>query len=117
MKLLISAFLIFISGIVLSQTTIKGSIKDENGKPVLYANIFVKGAKVGAVSSETGEFSFVVAKTGTDTLIVSSVGLQKIKQPIELNGTELVLKLVMTFPEKMLEEVVISAGTSEVLQF
>ena len=96
-----------------SQTTIKGTLKDENGKPVMYANIFVKIAKVGGVSSETGEFSFVVGKTGEDTLIVSSIGFQKIKQPIVLSGKELVFNLVMTPPEKMMEEVVISAGMIE----
>ena len=113
MKCLGLIFLLFIAGLFQAQTTIKGTLKDENGKSIMYANIFVKLAKVGAVSSETGEFSFVVGKTGLDTLIVSCVGFQKIKQPIELLGNELVLNLRMTFPEKMLEEVFISAGMIE----
>ena len=113
MKCLGLIFLLFISGLFQAQTTIKGTLKDENGKPIMYANIFVKLAKVGGVSSESGEFSFVVSKNGEDTLIVSSVGFQKIKQPIELSGKELVINLVMNFPEKMLEEVFISAGMIE----
>lgn len=96
-----------------SQTLIKGTIKDENGKPVLYANIYVKLAKVGGVSSETGEFSFSVGTTGQDTLIVSSLGYQKLKQPILISGNEMVLNIVMNFPVKMMEEVVISAGLIE----
>ena len=73
MKCLGLIFLLLISGLFQAQTTIKGTLKDEKGNPVMYANIFVKLAKVGAVSSETGEFSFVVGKTGLDTLIVSCV--------------------------------------------
>ena len=113
MKFICAFFLVCFFGGLNAQTTIKGTLKDEKGNPVMYANIFVKLAKVGAVSSETGEFSFVVGKSGLDTLIVSCVGFQKIKQPIELLGNELVLNLRMTFPEKMLEEVFISAGTIE----
>jgi hypothetical protein len=105
-------FVLF-AGMLNAQTIVKGTLKDENGKPVMYANIFVKLAKVGGVSSELGEFSFVVNRVGVDTLIVSSIGLQKIKKPIDLSDKELVLNLVMTFPEKMLEEVVISAGMIE----
>lgn len=92
---------------------VKGTLKDEAGKPVMYANIFVKLAKVGTVSSETGEFSFVVNRSGEDTLIISSVGYQKIKQPIVFTGKELVFNLTMTLPEKMMETVVISAGMIE----
>ncbi len=113
MKILSLIVFILLTGVLGAQTLVKGKLKDEAGKPVMYANIFVKLAKVGGVSSESGEFSFVVNRIGVDTLIVSSIGLQKIKQPIDLSGKELVLNLVMTLPEKMMEEVVISAGMIE----
>lgn len=113
MKIFSLIFFILLTGVLGAQTIVKGTLKDESGKPVMYANIFVKLAKVGAVSSETGEFSFEVNKIGDDTLIVSGFGFQKIKQPIELTGKELVLNIVMTLPEKMMEEVVISAGMIE----
>ena len=62
-------FVLF-AGMLNAQTIVKGTLKDENGKPVMYANIFVKLAKVGSVSSELGEFSFVVNRVGVDKLIV-----------------------------------------------
>jgi hypothetical protein len=56
MKFIFLVALFMFSGIVTAQTTIKGTLKDENGKPIMYANIFVKLAKVGGVSSESGTF-------------------------------------------------------------
>jgi hypothetical protein len=99
--------------VLMSQTTVKGVVKDETGKPVPFCSLFAKLAKAGTVTSETGEFSFQSNYTGNDTLIVSGMGFLKSRTPIVFAGVDIVLSIRLEFAEKMMEEVVISAGMIE----
>jgi len=113
MKVIYLLLVVLIPGYNFAQNILKGVVSDEKGKPIAYANLFLKKSKVGAVSDDNGSFVIETGNQGTDTLIVSSLGFQKYKKEIILNNSVTELKIVLQFTEKVLEEVFISAGTIE----
>lgn len=67
------AFL-FATFATMAQGTVKGSVKDKEGKPIAGATVSIKGSNTSTASAADGSFS-IKAKTGDD-LIISSVGYE-----------------------------------------
>lgn len=73
MKNYLSLLLFFASIVVFAQTTITGTVTA--GKlPVAGANVYLEGTYDGASTDAAGRFSFITTETGTQTLVVSSIG-------------------------------------------
>jgi hypothetical protein len=53
--------------------TIKGTVSDENGEPIIAASVLIKGTKSGCTTNEFGEFELKATKE-KDVLIISYVG-------------------------------------------
>ena len=49
-------FMLFSVGVYAQDITVKGSVVDQNGEPVIGASVKAAGAKVGAVTNANGEF-------------------------------------------------------------
>jgi TonB-linked SusC/RagA family outer membrane protein len=82
---------------------IKGTVIDENGKPVPSVTVQVKGTNISTSSKNDGTFSIPVT-TGNETLVFSSVGFSEKEVP--LNGeTSVTVKLANT--KNTLEDVVV----------
>ena len=56
-------------------TEIKGSVVDENGKPVVGATILLKGTKVGCQTDNAGNFSLKIPEVSEPVIMVSFVGM------------------------------------------
>lgn len=67
----ITFIFLFLSTVVLSQTTISGTVTDTKGIPIQGANAYLEGTYDGASTDELGKFTFDTTETGTQTLIVS----------------------------------------------
>lgn len=78
--------IIILSGTITAQVTVSGSVKNEEGKPVSYANVFIEATFDGAMTDEQGHFSFLTKQEGEKTLIVSIVGYEKSGNIINLSG-------------------------------
>lgn len=88
---------------VLQNGTVKGTIVDASGEPVIGATIQVKGTTTGVISDIDG--NFVLSNVSPDaTLHVSFVGYKA--QEIPLDGRTSV-KVVLQEDSEMLEEVVV----------
>ena len=76
MKVLFASLLLAASGQVLAQSSgqVGGQVFDENGEPVVGAQIMVKGSKTGTVTDIDGKFSLPSAKQG-ETIVVSYLGM------------------------------------------
>ncbi len=57
---------------------ISGKITDENGDPVIGANVIVEGTYLGAAADENGYYYINSVPPGTHRLIVSAVGYHKL---------------------------------------
>ena len=96
-----------------SQTTVKGSIKDNKGETVPGANIYIKDSFDGTSSKADGSFSFETFEEGEHILVVSFIGYKTLEQQIELKGQILNLSLVMKEAINKLDGVTITAGAFE----
>ena len=83
-KLVYVLTILFLSlSAVAQQKTVTGSIKDENGSPVVGATVAVKGAGGGTQTDSAGNFTISVPGTQKN-LVVSSVGYES--QEVSIAG-------------------------------
>lgn len=54
--------------------TLKGTVTDEQGRPIAYANIIIKGTTLGTSSRENGEYEIKGIAPGTYTVICQLMG-------------------------------------------
>lgn len=83
-------------------STLKGTIVDENGLPIIGANVLVKGTTNGTITDVDGNFSLDVANG--DILFVSYIGY--VDRELKV-GKEKELKIVLKEDTKTLDEVVV----------
>lgn len=86
------------------KVTITGTVTDENGEPVIGANILLKGTTVGVITDFDGNYSISVPQ-GKGVLVFSYIGFTNVEKQIK--GT--VINVVMREDAKVLGEVVVTA--------
>ena len=103
-------FLLFLcSGTYGQKTVISGNITDtESGEPIPYVNIGFMHSLVGTISETDGSFYLMTPKA-TDTLLVSSIGYEMVRLPIEI-GKEQVFEIKLIPTSIALEAVVVTPG-------
>src|SRR5690606_34083331 len=107
MRTSLSVIMLFLCGWSYSQTTITGTVLDDNGQPIPEANIIVIGTSTGTVSDFDGNFILSAAQEPPFSLQASSVGFETVTERITSN------KQTVNFVLKegtSLDEVVISAS-------
>jgi outer membrane receptor protein involved in Fe transport len=90
-----------------SQTTITGSVVDDNSQPIPGANIIVVGTATGTVTDFDGNFTLTYNQNPPFSITASSVGFESVTIEITSNNQ----KVSITLKEgTALDEVVISAS-------
>ncbi|MEM7110003.1 MAG: TonB-dependent receptor [Bacteroidota bacterium] len=108
----ICALLGFIN--VYAQTTFTGLVQDENGEPIGYANILIKGTTSGTTSDVRGNFSFPNIFPGKYTLEVSAVGFKKASQNVAVGQDgETSVKVILDASALELETITVMAEKRE----
>jgi TonB-dependent SusC/RagA subfamily outer membrane receptor len=98
--------LIFYSVLATAQNrTVTGKVADQQGQPVPFATIKVKGSNQGTSADADGSFS-IKAKTG-DVLLISGTGFMGVQFPI--TDASVVLNIKVSQKETGLTEVVVTA--------
>ncbi len=112
--LTIIALSIFGHSAIGQSTTISGKLQSNND-PLAYASVALLGTSYGSTSDENGTYKISGVPSGKYTLIVSSIGYEKIEQSIEV-GDQKDLNLDFDVIEKVgqLDEVVVSGTMKEV---
>ncbi len=97
---------------LIGQTTVSGKVFDNDGVPVLEANVYIDGTYDGASTNEKGEFSFETTEKGVHTLVVSFISFEEYRLTADVAAFK---KLVIKLREDVntLDAVVINAGTFE----
>ena len=107
MRTILSILLLLVCGVTFAQTTITGTVVDENSQPVPGANVFAVGTSSGTVSDFDGNFTLTVSQDPPFTIQVSSVGFTTESMEVTTNNQ----KLNFIVKEgSILDEVVISAS-------
>jgi len=107
MRTILSILLLFFCGLTYAQTTITGTVVDDNNLPIPSANIIVVGAAVGTVTDFDGNFTLTVNQNPPFTLQASSIGFEPTSQDVTANNQTLSFILA---EGTSLDEVVISAS-------
>ena len=103
------AFLLFMAVAFAQNTTVTGTVTDENGAPIVGVTVLVKGEKTGVNTDATGNFSIpgAVGKT----LLFSAVGYES-TQGVTKGGN---IQVSMKTDTKSLSEVVVTGfGGSQI---
>lgn len=87
------SLLLCATGVAYGQSVVSGTVQDDGGKPLAYANVLLVNATdsalvKGVVTSETGQFRVENVRNGTYRVAASGVGYQKrYSSPFTLDGT------------------------------
>lgn len=99
--------MLFCCALSFSQTTVKGTVIDNNGQPLPGANIIVTGTTTGTISDYDGNFTLTVNQDPPFTIQISSVGFETVNQEITTNPQTIDVTLI---EGTSLDEIVISAS-------
>jgi hypothetical protein len=115
-KIFYTFTLLLITTLGFSQfATIRGFIYNkENGEPVAFSNVYLKGTTTGASSDMNGFFSVNKVKPGSYTLMVTNLEFDTISESITIKAGEIVSKKFYAFKGGVTTlEVEVSAKTTE----
>ena len=104
MKKIISVLLLFVATchLALAQTSVTGTVVDENREPLPGASVVLKGSGTGVTTDLDGNFS-INAKTGA-TLNISYVGYETAEVKVPASGK---LDVILKESSSLLDEVVV----------
>lgn len=88
-----------------SQQRISGTVKDQNGSPVPFATVRVKGGQASVAADANGNF-IIPAKAG-DVLTISAVGVQNTEVKV---GNNAVLNVTVTLQVGNISDVVVTTA-------
>ncbi len=115
-KLYATLLFLFVSIVTIAQTgTVRGFVFDEeSGEPVIFTNVYLDGTTYGSSTDVNGYYTISKVKTGSYTLIVSSIGYEEYREDIVLrSGDILNIKITLKSGAIEMDEVTISAETKE----
>ena len=107
MKAITLFFTLMVCGLSFSQTTITGSVIDDNSQPIPSANIIVVGTTTGVVTDFDGGFSLTVNQQPPFTIQASSVGFRTVTETVTSSNQKINIILK---EGTSLDEIVISAS-------
>jgi len=102
------ASLLFIVCSLYSFAQIKGTVKDKNGTPLPFVNIFEENTYNSTTSNEQGKFELNVRVPGKHNIIFQYLGYQTNKQIVDLDKTVAQIDVVLQEENILLHEVVIN---------
>lgn len=105
--LVLMVFLLSTTGII-AQSTVSGSVKDQNGEPIPGANVLLKGVSLGADTDFDGNFEIRNVANGTYTLVASFVGFDNFTKEIIVNSSNLNIDVVIKENAQSLDEVIVT---------
>ena len=107
MKRILSMITVLFSTLIFSQTTVTGTVVDDNNDPIPSANIVVDSMN-GTVSDFDGNFSISVNQSPPFTLTVSSVGFDSVT--LNVTSSNLNFEVKLESSQNLLDEIVVSAS-------
>jgi outer membrane receptor protein involved in Fe transport len=91
-----------------SQTTISGTVVDENNQPIPAANIVIVGTTIGTTADFDGNFVLETSEVPPFQLVISSLGYSEARENI--TTAKQTITVVLAEAQTFLDEVVLSAS-------
>jgi hypothetical protein len=110
------SLLLFIIGIT-NYAQIKGTVTDSNGKPIAFANIYVKDTYIGTTTNDQGKYELSLKIPGTYVILYKYLGFKTEKKIVEYNnGTPQFVDVTLTEEEIELKEVHIDKNVNPAIE-
>ena len=94
---------------------INGTITDENGHPLSFASISIKGTTKGAIANSQGKYS-INLEEGNYTLVCQHVGYQTQERKIILKNEAVTVDFTLSPQDLKMQEVIIKRGEDPALE-
>ena len=107
MKRLLSLVAVLFSTLIFAQTTVTGTVVDDNNDPIPGANV-VFDSMTGTVADFDGNFSISVDQNPPFSLTISSVGFDS--KSIDVTSTSLSFNVQLETSQNLLDEIVVAAS-------
>ncbi len=114
MKKITALLLLLISITTLAQ--IRGTITDTNGKPIPFANIYVKDTYISTTSNEQGKYELTIKIPGNYIILYKYLGYKTDKKVIEFNNVQQIVDVTLMEENIQLEDVVIDKKVNPAIQ-
>ncbi|MEM9022536.1 MAG: carboxypeptidase-like regulatory domain-containing protein, partial [Bacteroidota bacterium] len=95
--------------ILLGQSSVSGTVTDENGETVAGANIRIEGTYRGTHSDAAGKYSLSGLPEGAVTLVITFIGYESQSQAVTVSDQPQTLDVSLKRSAVMADEVVIKA--------
>jgi iron complex outermembrane receptor protein len=107
MKTILKIFMLFCCTVSFAQTTVKGTVTDNNGQPLPGANIIIIGTTTGTISDFDGNYTLTYNQNPPFSITVSSVGFEPVTKEVTTSPQTINFTMV---EGTALDEIVISAS-------
>ena len=107
MKRILSLISVLFSTLIFAQTTVTGSVTDDNNSPIPGANVVFSSTN-GAIADFDGNFSISVNQKPPFVLTISSVGFDS--TTINVTSSNLNFDVQLVSSQNLLDEIVVSAS-------
>lgn len=105
MKRLILFVFTMLAIISANAQNISGTIVDNGGQAVPFANVKIVNSDLTTTTNEQGRFNFPKIASGQYELVVSGVGFEPVRQSLDLGSTKSEIRIVISKSTKELNEV------------
>ena len=110
-KLIVGLIGLAIASQLYSQTTIKGKLRDNKGKPIPGASVSIKDSYDGGVADSLGNYKFSTTEKGDQTLIATNIGYKSFEQKITLGSDPIVIDIMLKEELSELKAVTVISGS------
>ncbi len=93
---------------VMAQSTVRGTILDENATPLPGAHIYLENTDYSALTSIDGDYIIYNVPEGMYTLVISYIGYNDVKESIVLEGGKDLIKNIQLEEGVILNEIVVN---------
>ena len=111
MKTILPYLMLLFCGLSFSQTTITGSVVDDNSQPIPGANIIIVGTSTGTVTDFDGNFSLTTNLNPPFSLQGSSVGFETVTLEVTSNNQN--INFILNEGTSLVEVVISASRTPE----
>ncbi|MCF1714942.1 DUF5686 and carboxypeptidase regulatory-like domain-containing protein [Flavihumibacter sp. RY-1] len=105
-------FLLLLQQTLLHAGMVSGYVRDEQGKPLPYASVYVKNGQQGTTSGVNGFFQLNLPE-GKLTLVAQHVGYTRQEQEIIVQAAAMQLSFTLVLQQASLKEVVVKPGAED----
>jgi len=95
---------------------IKGTVTDTKGKPIAFANIYVKDTYISTTSNEQGKYELNLKTPGTYIILYQYLGYKTDKKVVEVGKTPQSVDVTLVEEEIQLNEVVIDKKVNPAIE-